>query len=81
MSAVPAQEALRKILRPIGEYTAYGVAKALSTDPEAVARWSRGDQRPSAHYREALERLYSIPAVDWMTNEERVIAFGAPEAG
>lgn len=75
--SVPAQEALRQLLRPLGTITAYSVAKALSTDPEAVARWARGDQRPSAHYREALERLHAIPSIDWMTEEERKIAFGA----
>lgn len=81
--SVPAQEALQKLLRPIGSLTAYGVAKELTTDPEAVARWARGDQRPSAHYRAALERLHGIPAVDWMTEDERRIAEGdaAQEAG
>lgn len=73
---VIAQQQLKKLLRPLGELTAYGVAKALSTDPEAVARWARGDQRPSAHYRTALERLYGIPAAGWMTDDERLVAFG-----
>jgi transcriptional regulator with XRE-family HTH domain len=81
MTEVHAQAKLRGLLRPEGELTAYGVAKALSTDPEAVARWARGDTRPSPHFRSALERLYGIPADDWMTEAERTIAFGEDEPG
>lgn len=76
MVVVPAQAALRKLLRPRGKLTAYRVAKDLHTDPEAVARWARGESRPSTHFRLAMERLYGLVAALWMTPAERLIAFG-----
>lgn len=76
MVVVPAQAALRKLLKPRGRLTAYRVAKELRTDPEAVSRWARGESRPSAHFRIALERLYGIVAALWMTPAERLIAYG-----
>jgi len=72
----PARVQLEKLLTPAGTLTAYRVAKDLSTDPEAVSRWARGETRPLPHFRAALERLHGIPAADWMTGDERAIAEG-----
>lgn len=51
-------------------------ARQLNVDRGALARWAKGTRRPEAHFRAALDRLHGISADDWLTDEERLIAFG-----
>lgn len=52
------------------------IADELRVSRQAIGRWVHGTSRPETHHRHALERLFGIAAVDWMTPDERAIAFG-----
>lgn len=47
------------------------LAKALGVSQQAVSMWVTGRSRPSAHQREAIERIAGIPATTWLTDVER----------
>ena len=56
------------------------ISETLGVVPATVSRWMRTTD-PEPEYRLALERLYGIPANDWLTDEERVVAFGESGGG
>lgn len=56
--------------------TAYRVAKSIGARPDSVYRWLSGKARPEPHFRDALERVFQVPASSWYTSEERAVAFG-----
>lgn len=67
---------LVEVLAEKPELNGNRLASELQTDTEVVYRWLRGDTRPTAHFRLALERLHGIDPALWMTEAESVIAFG-----
>lgn len=52
------------------------LARRLGVSEAAVSAWFRGAARPTALHRAAIETLTGVRATDWMTDDERRIAFG-----
>lgn len=66
----------RKLATQPREVTVVDLASRISISRLVVYAWLNRRQRPEMPYRIALERELGIPAADWMTDDERRIAFG-----
>ena len=62
-----------------GGVTSTALAKRLDLVPSAVSRWRNGKVRPDHLYRLVIERMFGIPALEWLTAEEQsVVARAKP---
>lgn len=55
------------------------LARALNVTPQSVSGWFRGVTKPDAVCALGIERVTGIPASEWMSAEQRVVAFGEAE--
>lgn len=73
----PAHTALRDVMTEF-VISQSKLATICGISQPSVQGWMTGVNRPDHHFRLAIERLYGIPSVDWMTDAEWLIAFGSP---
>lgn len=70
----PAVAKLRAwLLKPGNSQTR--LADELGVSQAAVQKWSVGKTRPSAHHRQAIEKITegAVPEVGWETRQERAL--------
>lgn len=70
-----AHVAFREWMRSNGMSQA-ATARLFGLSSVSLYYWLTGRARPDHHHRILMERLCSIPAIDWLTDLERKIAFG-----
>ncbi len=68
MRKTPGASALLKIVK---KHTQVAVATEVGVSPSTISRYVAGALSPQHVYREAFERLYSIPVSSWETPKER----------
>ena len=78
-SCTEGRKLLAALLGP--NLTAYRVALSIGVRPDSVYRWLNGTSRPEAPYRDALQRIFKLPASAWYTDAERVVAYGRNTGG
>lgn len=79
MVSTRAGEALRVALdatNPKRAMSQSELARQIGVSQPSVSEWTRSMARPEHHHRVAIERLLQIPASDWMTEDELVVASG-----
>ena len=61
------RKALVKLLDSVSQGI---VSRAIEVSQVSVSKWAKGTMRPTELSRRRLERLYGIPAGDWLTAAE-----------
>lgn len=69
---LPPNERLRAALIARG-WNHSELASRLKVDSSAVSRWVGGKADPEPYCRWAFERMFGIPQIDWLTEEQRSI--------
>ena len=73
----PARDALAAKLAEVPrKISVTDLASQISITRVIIYAWLNRRQRPEQPYRLALERALGIPSGDWLTEDERRVAFG-----